>query len=37
MEIKVGKIKVEQQDIALCDPEEPFVCDCTCIASLRLC
>ena len=26
MEIKVGKIKVEPQDIALCDPEEPFEC-----------
>lgn len=26
MEIKVGKIKVEPQDIASCDPEEPFEC-----------
>ena len=26
MEIKLGKIKVEPQDIASCDPEEPFEC-----------
>lgn len=26
MEIKLGRIKVEPQDIALCDPEEPFEC-----------
>lgn len=26
MGIKLGKIKVEPQDIASCDPEEPFEC-----------
>ncbi len=26
MEIKLGRIKVEPQDIASCDPEEPFEC-----------
>ena len=26
MEIELGRIKVEPQDIALCDPEEPFEC-----------
>ena len=26
MGIKLGRIKVEPQDIASCDPEEPFEC-----------
>ena len=26
MEIKLGRIKVEPQDIASCNPEEPFEC-----------
>ncbi|MXV84430.1 hypothetical protein F4X88_11115 [Candidatus Poribacteria bacterium] len=30
MEIKLGKIKVAPQDIALCDPEEPFECAIAC-------
>ena len=30
MEIKLGRIKVEPQDIASCDPEEPFECGIAC-------
>ena len=30
MEIKLGRIKVEPQDIASCDPEEPFECAIAC-------
>ena len=30
MEIKLGRIKVEPQDIVLCDPEEPFECAIAC-------
>lgn len=26
METKLGRIKIEPQDIASCDPEEPFEC-----------
>ena len=30
MGIKLGRIKVESQDIASCDPEEPFECAIAC-------